>query len=58
MNETMRQFQQSLIELEAEAERLLVARNEVSLKIFEVWQLGLQDYLYFLLAIYALCHLN
>ncbi|XP_022979536.1 uncharacterized protein LOC111479212 [Cucurbita maxima] len=29
MNETMRQFQQSLIELEAEAERLLVARNEL-----------------------------
>lgn len=29
MNETMRQFQQSLIELEAEAERLLLARNEL-----------------------------
>jgi len=32
MNETMIQFQQSLIELEAEAERLLIARNEVSVK--------------------------
>lgn len=49
MNETMRQFQQSLIELEAEAERLLLARNEVSFKILEVWQLGLQDYFCFLL---------
>ncbi|XP_004133775.1 uncharacterized protein LOC101220956 [Cucumis sativus] len=29
MNETMRQFQQSLIELEAEAERLLLARDEL-----------------------------
>lgn len=28
----MRQFQESLIELEADAERLLIARNEVSLK--------------------------
>lgn len=40
MNETMRQFQQSLIELEAEAERLLLARNEVSFKILEVRKLG------------------
>lgn len=32
MNETMRQFQESLVELETEAERLLIARNEVSSK--------------------------
>ena len=50
----MRQFQQSLIELEAEAERLLLARDEVSFKILEVWQLGLQDYFCFLLSIYVL----
>lgn len=29
MDETMKQFQQSLVELEIEAERLLLARNQV-----------------------------
>lgn len=32
MNQTMKNFQQNLIEIEAEAERLLIARNEVSVK--------------------------